>query len=107
MPAHLNHPTPKYQVRSVKRALTLLRTFLAHDGELSAAELSKETGLDPSTVFRLLSTLEAQGFVEMNHATAKYRPGVIVLELGSRFLRNNDIRTRSIGSPGAAPRRIR
>jgi len=90
-------PGPNYQVRSVQRALTLLRTFLAHDGELSAAELSKETGLDPSTVFRLLATLEAQGFVEINHATAKCRPGVILLELGSRFLKNNDVRSRSIG----------
>lgn len=97
MAAHSDHPTNNYQVRSVQRALTLLRTFLAHDGELSAAELSKETGLDPSTVFRLLVTLESQGFVEVNHATVKYRPGVILLELGSRFLKNNDIRTRSIG----------
>ena len=98
MSAHLDHLTPKYQVRSVQRALSLLRTFLAHDGELSAAELSKETGLDPSTVFRLLATLEAQGFVETNHGSAKYRPGVILLELGSRFLKNNDIRSRSIES---------
>jgi IclR family transcriptional regulator, KDG regulon repressor len=97
LPAHTDHPTRNYQVRSVQRALTLLRTFLAHDGELSAAELSKETGLDPSTVFRLLVTLDAQGFVEINHATAKYRPGVVLLELGSRFLKNNDIRSRSIG----------
>lgn len=97
MPVHSDHPTPNYQVRSVQRALTLLRTFLPHDGELSAAELSKETGLDPSTVFRLMVTLEAQGFVEVNHATAKYRPGVVLLELGSRFIKNNDIRYRSIG----------
>jgi DNA-binding IclR family transcriptional regulator len=97
LPLHVHHPSTKYQVRSVQRALTLLRTFLPHDGELSAAELSKETGLDPSTVFRLLVTLEGQGFVEVNHATGKYRPGVVLLELGSRFLKNNDIRSRSIG----------
>ncbi len=97
MAGHTDHPTTKYQVRSVQRALTLLRTFLPHDGELSAAELSKATGLDPSTVFRLLVTLESQGFVEINPATAKYRPGVVLLELGSRFLKNNDIRSRSIG----------
>jgi len=97
LPAHSDHSSTNYQVRSVQRALTLLRTFLAHEGELSAAELSKETGLDPSTVFRLLVTLEGQGFVEVNHATAKYRPGVVLLELGSRFLKNNDIRSRSIG----------
>jgi IclR family acetate operon transcriptional repressor len=96
--SNTDHPTPKYQVRSVQRALTLLRAFLAHEGELSAAELSKATGLDPSTVFRLLATLEAQGFVETNHGAAKYRPGVVLLELGSRFLKNNDIRTRAIES---------
>lgn len=96
VPSSFEHQTPKYEVRSVKRALTLLRTFLAHEDELSAAEMSKETGLDPSTVFRLLLTLEAQGFVEVNHTTGKYRPGVTLLELGSRFLKNNDIRSRAI-----------
>jgi DNA-binding IclR family transcriptional regulator len=97
LPSHFEHQTPKYEVRSVKRALTLLRTFLAHDAGLSAAEMSKETGLDPSTVFRLLLTLEGQGFVEVNHTTGKYRPGVTLLELGSRFLKNSDIRSRAIG----------
>jgi DNA-binding IclR family transcriptional regulator len=98
VPQSRQHESAKrYQVRSVQRALTLLRTFLPHDGELSAAELSKETGLDPSTVFRLLVTLEAEGFVEVNRATSKYRPGVALLELGSRFLKNSDIRSRSIG----------
>lgn len=96
MPSHAEHQTPKYEVRSVKRALMLLRTFLKHDEELSAAEMSKETGLDPSTVFRLLLTLEAQAFVQVNHTTLKYRPGVTLLELGSRFLKNSDIRSRAI-----------
>jgi IclR family acetate operon transcriptional repressor len=95
--APAGHPIPRYQVRSVQRALTLLRTFLTHDGACSASELSKETGLDPSTVFRLLVTLEAQGFVEVDPATARYRPGVVLLELGSRFLKNNDLRSRAIG----------
>jgi IclR family KDG regulon transcriptional repressor len=96
LPSSFEHQTPKYEVRSVKRALTLLRTFLSHEDELSAAEMSKETGLDPSTVFRLLLTLEGQGFVEVNHTTGKYRLGVTLLELGSRFLKNNDIRSRAI-----------
>jgi DNA-binding IclR family transcriptional regulator len=97
VPAHSDHAAPRYQIRSVQRALTLLRTFLAHDSELSASLLSQETGLDPSTVFRLLVTLEAQGFVEVDPTTGKYRPGVVLLELGSRFLKNNDLRSRSIG----------
>jgi DNA-binding IclR family transcriptional regulator len=96
VPTHADHAASRYQIRSVQRALTLLRTFLAHDSELSASQLSQETGLDPSTVFRLLVTLEAQGFVEVDRRTGRYRPGVVLLELGSRFLKNNDIRSRSI-----------
>lgn len=88
----------KYNVRAVQRALTLLRAFLAHDGALSAAELGKQIGLGPSTVFRMLVTLESQGFVEQDPATGKYRPGVSCLELGSRFLKNNDLRSRAIAA---------
>lgn len=88
----------KYNVRAVQRALTLLRTFLTHDGALSAAELGKQINLGPSTVFRMLVTLEGQGFVEQDPATGKYRPGVSCLELGSRFLKNNDLRSRAIAA---------
>ena len=97
MQAHADQAAPRYQIRSVQRALTVLRTFLAHDSGISASLLSQETGLDPSTVFRLLVTLEAQGFVEVDPKSGKYQPGVVLLELGSRFLKNNDIRSRSIG----------
>ncbi len=86
----------KYNVRAVQRALALLRAFLSHDGAMSAAELGKQIDLGPSTVFRMLVTLESQGFVEQDPATGKYRPGVICLELGSRFLKNNDLRSRAI-----------
>ncbi len=86
----------KYNVRAVQRALALLRAFLSHDGALSAAELGKQIDLGPSTVFRMLVTLESQGFVEQDPATGKYRPGVSCLELGSRFLKNNDLRSRAI-----------
>jgi IclR family transcriptional regulator, KDG regulon repressor len=86
----------KYNVRAVQRALDLLRAFLSHDGGMSAAELGKQIDLGPSTVFRMLVTLESQGFVEQDPATGKYRPGVSCLELGSRFLKNNDLRSRAI-----------
>lgn len=86
----------KYNVRAVQRALALLRAFLSHDGGMSATELGKQVDLGPSTVFRMLVTLESQGFVEQDPATGKYRPGVSCLELGSRFLKNNDLRSRAM-----------
>lgn len=70
----------------------LLEAFLGNDSELSAAEIGKRIGLDPSTTFRMLVTLEDHGFVRQDGATGKYRLGVICLELGSQFLRINDVR---------------
>lgn len=92
----LNSIPERYRIRSVDRALSLLGTFLLHDGDLSASEISKAAGLDPSTVFRMLLTLERHGFLEQVRPSGRYRLGATCLELGSRFLKNNDIRARSI-----------
>jgi DNA-binding IclR family transcriptional regulator len=74
----------------------LMRGFISNEPPLSLVELSKTTQLDPSTTFRMLVTLQAQGFVEQDPLTGKYRPGVTCLELGSRFLLNNDIRHKAV-----------
>jgi IclR family acetate operon transcriptional repressor len=86
----------RYHIRSVDRALTLLDTFLVHEGELSVSEISKAVKLGPSTVFRMLLTLEKHGFVEQVRPSGKYRLGTTCLELGSRFLKSNDLRDRTI-----------
>jgi IclR family KDG regulon transcriptional repressor len=89
--------TRRYHIRAVERALVLLRSFLDHEAELAVAEIARFTQLDRSTVFRLLVTLEAHGFVEKNPVTGRYRLGVICLELGSRFLKSSDVRERALG----------
>jgi DNA-binding IclR family transcriptional regulator len=94
--AERNSSRPRYEVRAVSRALTLLRAFISNEPPLSMVEISKVTELDPSTTFRMLVTLQAQGFVEQDPHSGKYRPGVTCLELGSRFLLNNDIRRKAI-----------
>ncbi|MGE5140375.1 MAG: IclR family transcriptional regulator [Rudaea sp.] len=90
-------PEDRYTVRAVQRALALLQTFLDCDGGLTATEISKMLKLDPSTTFRMLVTLQAQGFVEQSSATGKYHLGVMCLELGSHYLKNNDLRSRALG----------
>ena len=87
----------RYHIRAVERALTLLRAFLECDTDLSATEISKQIHLDLSTTFRMLVTLQVQGLVEQDSTTGKYRLGVTCLELGSRFLKSNDIRKRALG----------
>jgi len=91
-----NNSTKRYHIRAVERALLLLKTFLSQEPELAAGEISKRIELDPSTTFRLLATLESHGFVKQDAVTGKYRLGVQCLELGSQFLKSNDVRESAL-----------
>ncbi len=89
-------PSERYHIRAVERALVLLKVFLTSDTELGLRELSGRTQLDVSTTFRMLATLESQGFVKQGPGTSKYRLGTACLELGSQFLRTSDLRTPAL-----------
>lgn len=86
----------RYRIRAVERALVLLKTFLGNESELSATEIGKRVELDPSTTFRMLVTLEEHGFVRQDPTSGKYRLGVSCLELGSQFLKFNDVRKSAV-----------
>ncbi len=92
MPRGIMVETRRYHVRAVERALILLRSFLSADEGLTTSEISSRIGLDPSTAFRLLVTLESMAFVQQEPTTGRYRLGVACLELGSHFLMTNDLR---------------
>ncbi|HAL62633.1 MAG TPA: IclR family transcriptional regulator [Chloroflexi bacterium] len=86
----------RYVIRSVSRALELLKTFSGVQSELSLAEISQRINLNRSTTFRLLVTLQAHGYVEQDQEARKYRLGVTCLELGSVFLNQSDIRKEAL-----------
>src|SRR3954451_21338898 len=67
-------------VQSVDRALTILG-ILARLGEAGVTEIAGELGVDKSTAFRLVATLESHGMVEQNEERGRYRLGVGVLRL--------------------------
>jgi DNA-binding IclR family transcriptional regulator len=58
-----SNDTLRYRVQSVERALQLLGAFNQDERQLGLAELAERVGIPRPTAFRLLSTLEAQGFV--------------------------------------------
>jgi len=78
----LDLKTPNYQVRSVSRALEILRCFTPYRNELSLSELSDLTGLNKSTILRLLDCLIAEGVMEQNPLSAKYTLGLKLFEMG-------------------------
>ena len=87
-------PDTPGDVRSVRRALTLLSLF---DAELPAAtlsELARRSELATSTVQRLLQTLERERFVGRNEDGA-YVPGAVFLKLGLLAVRDMPLRERA------------
>lgn len=62
-------------INSVDKAITILNCFTAKKSVLGVGEISAETGYTPSTVSRLLSTMERRGVVERARNSRKYQLG--------------------------------
>lgn len=90
----------RYKLRTVERALSILKLFLLSpgEGELNLTEISRRVRLSQSTAFRLLVTLKSAGLVEQIPSNGKYRLGVTCLALGDAFLRSNDLRQKAYAS---------
>ncbi|MEE3332002.1 MAG: IclR family transcriptional regulator [Myxococcota bacterium] len=89
-------PKPKsdYAIQTVQNALSLLETF--HDEvELGVSELSRRLKLHKNNVFRLLATLEQDGYIEQSDSTDRYRLGPRCLELGRSFARGSCLLERA------------
>ncbi|MEO1492841.1 MAG: IclR family transcriptional regulator C-terminal domain-containing protein [Pseudomonadota bacterium] len=78
------------QVRSLTRALSLLRHLAESSEGMSLTELSEAAELPPSTTHRLLTTLEAERFVRPNGSTGLWQVGVSAFIVGASFARNRD-----------------
>lgn len=84
----------RYRIRAVERALELLEAFTIGEPEVSLTELSGRLGLNGSTVYRLLATLQSRGYVEQSPDNGRYRLGPACLHLSSVFLAQADLRQR-------------
>lgn len=79
-------------VASVERALAVLDALADGGSELGTNELARRTGINASTVSRLLATLASARMVEHVPATGRYRLGPRLLQLGSLVLGRLDLR---------------
>jgi DNA-binding IclR family transcriptional regulator len=77
-------------VHSVNRAISILQV-LARRGATAVTELATELDVHKSTIFRLLSTLEARGLVEQNTDRGRYQLGYGVVRLAAGATRNFDL----------------
>ncbi|RMB81398.1 IclR family transcriptional regulator [Streptomyces shenzhenensis] len=87
-PAGAPSPAPRTSaVQSVARAAALLGAVVdSPSGGATLTELSKITGLNVSTVHRLLGTLCAEGLLCRSREGDRFQPGPVLLRLGRRSL---------------------
>ena len=78
-------------IQVIERAARLLDGIASNGEIVSLKVLSAETGLHPSTAFRILGSLTAQGFVERTD-NGCYRLGIKLLQLGSLVRTGLDVR---------------
>jgi DNA-binding IclR family transcriptional regulator len=82
--------------QSLGRALDLLEAFLSSPSDMGLAQLASAARLNRATAHRLLTTLEARGYVQRHEETRKYSLGVRVFDLGARFNNQLDIRRAAL-----------
>lgn len=78
-------------IQVIDRAAAILDTLAGHDQPLSLKLIAADTGLHPSTAFRILASLGGHGLVDRDPA-GHYRLGARLLHWGDRVRSRLDLR---------------
>jgi DNA-binding IclR family transcriptional regulator len=70
-------------IQSVDRAAALLKAVANSKQPLTVVELAARCGLNRSTAWRLLATLDSQGLVERDPATQRYSVGYAIFQIAA------------------------
>lgn len=81
------------QVEAVQRAIAVLDVLADAGTDLGTNEIARRTGVNVSTVSRLLATLVDGGLLQFVSSTGRYRLGIRVLQLAAAARENLDIRS--------------
>ena len=81
------------QVAAVQRAIAILGELAGARGELGTNEIARRTGINVSTISRILATLVGGGLVEHVTATGRYRLGVGIIRLANAAGERLDVRS--------------
>ncbi len=79
--------------RSIERGVQVLEALSKAEREISLIELSQNTDLNQSTVYRILTAFKKYGYVEQNRQSSKYYLGPKVISLSYSFMQLKNIHT--------------
>lgn len=80
----------QYRIESLAKGLQVLKLFDENTVSLRLREICDRTGIPMPTAFRIVSTLEEDGFLDRT-PDGDLQPGVSVLTLGSAALRGSNL----------------
>ena len=83
------------QVQSLTRGLSILERLAEAEGGLTLTDVGQRVQLPPSTVHRLLATLEKMGYVYQAGELGRWYVGVQAYAVGSSFLSSRDFIAQS------------
>lgn len=93
-PKSFHDKTAENTIQSLDRALMILRV-VAESGGLTLSELALRAGQSAPTVYRVLTTLQTHGFVEMEEPGQRWHVGGGAFRVGSEFLRRTKVAERA------------
>lgn len=88
--------SPAAKSQTIERAASILTCFSSESPHLSLAVLADTLGLNQSTAYRYVSTLEAAGLLERDNRLGGYWLGPRVIELSNVALNQNEVRKHGL-----------
>ncbi len=95
------------RVQSVERAAAILQVLAVEDAPTGLGELAAALGLAKATTHGLVQTLRDVGFVDQDAESGGYLIGAGLLELGSRSVDLNELRSQALNWTDALAARSR
>lgn len=84
-----------YTVPAVQRAVQVLEILAGSHTGISLADLSRQTQIPKSSLFRILLTLEHHAIVQQDHGRNQFMLGMKLIDWGNRALEKVDLKTVS------------
>jgi IclR family KDG regulon transcriptional repressor len=85
--------TKDYTVPAVHRTIQVLEILSASSTGFSLADLSRQTGIPKSSLFRILLTLDRSSVVHLDEARGTYTLGPKLIDWGTQALDKIDLKT--------------
>jgi DNA-binding IclR family transcriptional regulator len=77
--------------QTLAKGISILELFSSRITEIGIREIGRKLEINPTTVYRLVTTLENSGYLDQNPITKRYSLGPNLVPLGSLYLKHNPL----------------